>query len=114
MWSHTPRRQTCTSSHNPEPQRHACRQNCLRGQEAPLAASALASANASELAGFEALGAYEATNATQIVSFTVPTLNHTLDGWLLDHWHLGSSAYDALFVDSFSSAAQVIHGFLGQ
>ena len=83
-----------------------CRDTCLRGQQAPLGATTLARSNASELAFFEALGGYEETNTSQILSFAVPSLNHTLDGWLLDHWHGGSSAFDALFVEQFSSSSQ--------
>ena len=87
------------------------RDNCLRGQPAPLGAASQARSNASELSSFEALGAYQESNTSHLLKsfnpFAPPPLNGTLDGWLLDRWHAGSSAFDALFVEQFSSSSQV-------
>ena len=85
----------------------ACRDNCLRGQDAAFGANSIPRFNASTLAGFEGLGGYYDTGKSLMIGPSILNPNGTIDEWLLDHWYQGASSYDGLFVHSLSSPGQV-------
>ncbi|BDA45751.1 probable ATP-binding cassette sub-family A member 3 [Coccomyxa sp. Obi] len=96
-----------------EPALTISRQDCLRDQPALFGANPYSRSNASA-----ALGAFmEAYPAEKLLDtgeerlwngpFFAPAAG-TLDGWLLDHWYSGTAQYDALFMQNFSSASEVL------
>ena len=77
---------------------------------AAFAASAGARANSTGLASFlDSFPRESVTDTKQqkLRKGIFGILNGTLESYLLNNWHTGHRAYDALFINSLSNSAQV-------